>query len=166
MSVRATGDLSQRQMFVFEACANGIARRLRWQTPRQAANSNWNWRRLDERRCAAAIGRSGYGRNGRQDLDGSGAVLAMSGGNECPHRGSGAARGKRSAEAAQLFRAVMCIDIIERRMEVGGCRQHPHANHHRQHDAQASLQAMRMRCEERQCHGQGTISQCLYCASP
>ena len=116
---------------------------------------SWNWRRLNERRCAAAIRRNSNDRNGRQDLGGREHRQAMIGGNERPHRGSSAACGKRSAESAQLFRAVMCIDIIERRMEVRGCRQHPHANHHRQHDAQASLQAMRMRCEERQCHGQG-----------
>lgn len=118
---------------------------------------SWNWRRLNERRRAAAIRRNGNDRNGRHDLGGCEYMLAMVGGNECPHRGSGAARGKRGAEAAQLFGAVMCVDIVERRVKVGRCRQHPHANHHRQHDAQASLQAMRMRCEERQCHGQGLL---------
>ena len=69
-------------------------------------------------------------------------MLAMGDRRESPHGRRSATGGNRGAEAAQLFSAVMSAEIVERCVEVGGGRQHPQANQHRQRNAQASLYAM------------------------
>lgn len=79
---------------------------------------------------------------------------ALRRGNECRHGRSSAASGQRGAKSAQFFGGVVRAEIVERCMKVSRRRQHPQANHDRQHDAQALLQSMVKQCEgwPRHCH--------------
>jgi hypothetical protein len=155
------------------------ARRCRWRSQRsgaalcQAALSyRSKMQPSNGGRCSATVRGWGNYRERRQDFGGSRDILALIGGNECPHRRSRAGRGKRGAETAQFFCVVVSAGVVERGVEMRRRRHHPQANQHRQHDAQASLQPMRIICEGRQGHGisltsrtGGTISQRLLCAS-